>query len=268
MKIKNICAFSLVSAASLSLLPAAAISFTGSGYLQDFDGLISTGQTALTATVGTPNSLGVAGWEGTKSAGTGTTLNLIANDGALNTGALYSYGTTGSTDRALGNLASAGAITTFGASFTNNTGAAIDTIYFSYTGEYWRSSTSVQNVLAFSYGLSSTGILATDYLTNASMTAFTSLNLVGPAPVTTNAALNGNDPANQILTSASISGLNWQPGDTLYIRWADANDAGNDAGLAVDNFNLSLSPVPEPGTVALIGIGLSAVLFGARRRRA
>jgi len=70
-------------------------------------------------------------------------------------------------------------------------------------------------------------------------------------------------------TSGDISSLNWTPGSTLWIRFIDNNDAGNDDGLAVDNFTFSTpASVPEPATLATISL---AVLVGAAtgiRRRA
>jgi hypothetical protein len=86
--------------------------------------------------------------------------------------------------------------------------------------------------------------------------------------------LDGNLTANQASRSATIttfkgSALVWNPGETLYFRWQDANEAGNDAGLAIDNFSLTaFSSVPEPSSMALAGIVLGAgTWFRYRRRR-
>ena len=55
-----------------------------------------------------------------------------------------------------------------------------------------------------------------------------------------------NDPStNTVAVSATISGLTWAPGDSLFIRWNDFNDAGNDAGVAIDNLSM-IATVPEP----------------------
>jgi autotransporter-associated beta strand protein len=52
-------------------------------------------------------------------------------------------------------------------------------------------------------------------------------------------ALNGNDAANQTSITFTVSGLLWNPGTTLTLKWADINDAGNDNGLAVDNLTFA-----------------------------
>jgi hypothetical protein len=60
----------------------------------------------------------------------------------------------------------------------------------------------------------------------------------------------------------------WLPGETLWLRWVDLNNTGNDHGLAIDDFRLSVTAIPEPGTTALLLAGLAAVGLVARRRRA
>jgi hypothetical protein len=60
----------------------------------------------------------------------------------------------------------------------------------------------------------------------------------------------------------------WAAGDTLWVRWIEKNDPGNDHGLAIDNLSFSVSAVPEPQTYALFIAGIAALTFVARRRRA
>lgn len=54
------------------------------------------------------------------------------------------------------------------------------------------------------------------------------------------------------------------------ITWGDAtNDFGYDSNYLVDNVkfqDLGVSPVPEPSTYAMMGLGLAGLLLGSRRR--
>ena len=67
----------------------------------------------------------------------------------------------------------------------------------------------------------------------------------------TAAAVNGNDSSGRVPVSGSLSGLNWQPGQTLWIRWIDNNDSGNDHGLAIDDFSMQGSAPPSGPTFAI-----------------
>lgn len=245
-------------------------------YTQNFDGLgTSNVNSVFSATIGTIAAIPNLGteWDGAKIAGTGTTAtNLIANDGASTTGSIFSYGATGNSDRALGMLASNANTMAFGFALRNNTGLLIDAITIQFTQENWRSSTSAVNTMTFGLG-DSTMATGANYLTAASFESITALNLVGPDPVASNGQLNGNDPANQVARSATITtfkgaALAFNPGDVLYFRWQDANDTGNDAGIAIDNFSLTaFSSVPEPTSLALAGLALGAGSWFRLRRR-
>ncbi len=265
---KLIITISLAMVSIAGLNAQIAYNTVGGLYSEDFDGLISTGNVAnvFSSVVGTQAAIpNLAGWQGAKIGGNGTNAtNFTADTGSGTAGGLYSYGSTGSSDRALGALASGTNIMAFGASFTNNTGVTLTSVTITFDTEFWRSSTMSQNIHSFYWGLSSSGITNTDFLNNNLMTALTSLDLVGPSPVTSNGALDGNLSANRIAgVTATINTL-WNPGDTLFIAWRDANEQGNDAGLAIDNF--TMTAIPEPSTYALI-IGGGLLLLGIIRRR-
>ena len=213
------------------------VNFDGTAYTENFDGLVpTTGIFGPTAGVQTAIP-GASGWSGAKLSGSsGSATGLVAGNGGGNSGGLYSLGTTDSTERALGAVASGSNTMGFGVALTNTSGHTITSVTIRYTAEVWRSSTAQQNTLTFSYGLGSSGISATDYLTNSGMSTYPSLDLVGPAPVGTNGALDGNVVPNAQLVTALIDGLNWENGSTLFIRWTDFDNGGSDAALAVDDF--------------------------------
>jgi autotransporter-associated beta strand protein len=178
---------------------------------------------------------GTSGWDGTRIGGTGTSMPFNVDSGSSTQGALYSYGPSGSTDQAIGSIASGTNIGAFGVEITNNTGSTISSVDISYLGEFWRSSTVTQNILTFFYQVGPSG--SGNYLSDSNDIPLSALNLVGPAPVASNGALDGT--TNNATFSSSIANLNWANGTSLYLAWRDTNDTGNDAGLAVDNFSLT-----------------------------
>lgn len=259
-----------VASALLALLPVAQaqISVTSPSftYAQSFDSL-------TTSTTATPwvNDSTLPGWSLINSAGAAA-ATIVAGTGSSNAGSFYSFGGAGSGDRALGGAASGGAY--FGSpatgaiagwmvvAFTNNTNANIDGFTFGYSGEQWRNggNTSAQTMV-MEYGVGSSFAGVTSWTAPGAAADFTS-----PVVGSTAAAVDGNGAGLVTGLGGSYSGLTWAAGDTLYVRFVERNDTGNDHGLALDNFSFSVTAVPEPGTVALWLAGLGAIAFVARRR--
>jgi len=100
-----------------------------STYFQDFNTLASTGTP--------PFSTLPTGWLFSES-GSAANATYNLNTGSTTTGDTYSFGSSGSTDRAFGGVASNNLSSTIGASFTNNTGSTITSLTISFTGEEWR----------------------------------------------------------------------------------------------------------------------------------
>lgn len=253
----------LPSASNAVVSTSISLASVGEVYSQDFDGLAGT---TFSSTAGEQFLLsGLDGWQAAKISGTGTSaMPFSINNGSGNSGGIHSYGPTGGTDRALGSIASGTNIPAFGVAFVNDTGSVLNKIAISFTAEFWRSSTTTQNVLTFGYGFSGGSLTDANYLSSPAALAFAGLNIVGPAPVAANGALDGDLSANQTSISAELSGLLWEPGQALYLRWQDNNDVGNDAGLALDNF--TFTAIPEPTSYALL-LGAAALGLAARRRR-
>jgi hypothetical protein len=61
-------------------------------------------------------------------------------------------------------------------------------------------------------------------------------------------------------STTEISGLNWLPGQTLVIRFRDANVGGTDRLSFIDDITF----IPEPSSLGLVG---SAIGLLAMRRR-
>ena len=205
----------------------AQISLTGGAYTQDFNTLSNTAGS-------TTNNLTITGWLMTETGGGARDNEQYAVDpGSSNTGDTYSYGTAGSTDRALGGLRSGTLVPLFGASFTNNTGSTITSLNISYTGEEWRLGTAARtDQINFEYSTN-----ATD-LTTGTWTGVSALNFITPVTATVGAK-DGNAAANRTVISTVITGLSIPNGATFIIRWTDTDATGADDGLAIDDFSIT-----------------------------
>jgi hypothetical protein len=161
-----------------------------------------------------------------------------------------------------------------GLMLTNTTGQTLTGFSLSYVGEQWRNGgANAAQKLDFQYSLTATAISdPNSAFVNADALDFTSPIASGAA-----AGLNGNLAANRTAISSTVSGITWLPGQTLWLRWVDVNDGFGvdpafngtsnstaDHGLGIDD--LSFSAVPEPGSLALLGLGAGGMLV--RRRRA
>jgi LPXTG-site transpeptidase (sortase) family protein len=214
----------LVSVLPKNAKAAGTISLTtmGSTYFQNFNSLVSSG-TSTTLPIG---------WD-FREVGTGANTTYAAGTGSSSVGNTYSFGATGSTERALGGLQSTVLIPVYGASFTNNTGSVITSLAIVYTGEEWRLGTAGRiDQLTFEYSTTATG------LTTGAWIGVPVLDFTTPDTITTGAK-NGNAATERTALSATISGLNIATGSTFWIRWTDLDASGADDGLAIDDFSLT-----------------------------
>ncbi len=220
----------------------AQVSFTGAPYTQNFNTLATSG-----AANAWTNNTTIPGWFLYSQSAGGTSISAYGTDNAAgtNTGSFFSYGSTASAERALGGTASGGVY--FGspasgaiagwiaAAFTNNSGADINTITLGFNGEQWRNggNTSAQTmVLEYGFGPS--------FTTVTSWTApGANFNWASPVTGATAASVDGNVAGLVSGKGGTLSSLNWTNGSVLWIRWVERNDAGNDHGLAIDDFSIS-----------------------------
>jgi hypothetical protein len=196
--------------------------------------------------------------------------------GSANTGAFWSFGSAGSTERALGMVSSntmsdAGVESYYGAALVNNTGQHLASFTLSYNGEQWRdggAATPNAQSITFDWSTTATSIDDSDEFTDAAALDFTSPTFANTGG---GGALDGNDaslplPINKTaIGPVTVSGINWRPGRTLWIRWSDVNNAGNDHGLAIDDI-VFRAAVPEPASFSFVLLATVA-LVGARRMR-
>lgn len=217
------------------------------------------------------NTLAMSGTSSTLPNGWAmSTATYTADTGSSTTGGMKSYGSTGSSERALGSLASGTTGTLFyGAEFQNKTGGIIDSLDIIYTGEQWRRGANTPQraeTLFFEYSLNATSVI--DGL--ATWTGVSTLDFTSPNATTTSAsALNGNLGANKTALGDTINGsLMIANNATFWIRYRDPDNSGNDHGLAVDDFSLTPQGIiPEPSSAILLAVGVMAFALAYWRKR-
>jgi hypothetical protein len=204
----------------------------GTAYTQDFNTLSNVAGS-------TTNDLAIDGWV-LSEGGLGGRDNeqYAVDDGSSNTGDTYSYGTAGSPDRALGALQSNSLTATFGAVFFNQTAFTVmDSITISYVGEQWRFGQAGRGAdrLDFQYSVGVTDVPTGPW------TDFDALDFSTPNTAATIGETDGNTAAFRAPVSATIAGVNFGPQMYLFVRWVDADIAGPEDGLAIDDFSLAPS---------------------------
>lgn len=263
----------VVAAAATSSQAAVMYTTAGSTYTENFNTLaIVNNVNAWT------NDVTIPGWHAFRQPAPGTAMVSYRTDfGNSNTGNIYSFGAAGSTERAFGSIGSSGAAYTapggagpgtnvvaayYGMLITNNTGGAIENMTVTYDMEQWRdggAATPVAQPMVASWAINPTDMFAASFVVGATTNSPVFVNTASGAPVDGNAAgLVAN-------VSFVVPGT-MAAGETLWVRFRELNDSGNDHAQAVDNFRFTASAVvvPEPASIGLLALG---ALAGARRCR-
>lgn len=202
-----------------------AVSLTGpgAGASQDFN--------TLGSVHGATSDVLPAGWYFLEVGNSNANGTYLVDDGSSPSGNTFSYGANGSSERALGVLASNSVQATIGAQLKNDSGSPLSDLQVSFHVEQWRLGTlNGADKLTFSYSTDATS------LSTGTWTAYPALDAIAPVTAgTAGTKLDGNAVANRAEVSALLSGLSLPPSGTLWIRWADANDADVDDALAIDD---------------------------------
>ncbi|MEM9227008.1 MAG: PEP-CTERM sorting domain-containing protein [Verrucomicrobiota bacterium] len=147
-----------------------------------------------------------------------------------------------------------------GLQLTNDTGVTLTSFSLGYVGQQWFESESTQNnqfVVSYQFGD------PTD-LNDGVWTVIPELEFNSPKDSGADQNLDGTLPENQeTLAPATITSISWEDGEDLWIRWFDANSAGFDQGIAIDD--VTFTAVPEPSAYSLL-VGLLAVALVWKRR--
>lgn len=250
--------------AAVSAQAAISVDATNFAHGESFDTL-----TTSTSNTAWSNDLTLPGWSLFTSSGVAAPT-YAADSGSSNTGTFRSYGSSGSGERALGGAGSGGSY--FGSpasgaiagwiavAFRNDTGTALTGFTLGFDGEQWRNggnTTAQPMVLEYGFGSSFGSVAWT--------APGGSFDWSSPVTGSSAAAVDGNGAGRVTGLGGSIETA-WAAGDSLWIRWTERNDVGNDHGLAIDNLSFSVSAVPEPDATAMLLAGLATIGFLVRRR--
>jgi hypothetical protein len=241
------------------------MSATGSN-TETFDALISTGTSTWSDNSTIPN------WFSQR-----TTPGVILNTGtgSSNTGGLYSFGSTGATERALGTVGSGNANNgggfAHGVQLKNTSGSNISDIKVSYTLEQWRNGGTINvQPLNVYFKISSSAIAAlnppdtftvppVDINAINGWTPIPALSLSTPINVLGGGLLDGNLAANKVsVSNIAIPGLNLANNEFIMIKWDDSNHVTSDHGIGIDDVTISwtvsaVSPTLSASTLTTFG---------------
>src|SRR6185369_13316244 len=161
---------------------------------ENFDTLATGGSTNAWADNST-----IPGWYSQFELAPTNPTVYIANAGGTNNGAIYSFGTGTSTERAFGSASSGTPGTIYNAvRLTNNTGGTITSFAISFIGEQWRNGGNVSaQTLAFQYQVANAGTISDANTPTTGWTGFSALDFVSPTTGAAAAALDGNAAANR-----------------------------------------------------------------------
>ena len=183
-----------------------------------------------------------------------------------------SFGAASANDRALGDIGSStiapdiatppdGNNLYLALRLHNDTGETLERFTLSYYGEQWHGSgVSTPETMTFSWSTAATSVSDASSL----FTAVPTLGWTAPVTLGAEGAVDGN--VNRVAVGPVIvTGFSWAPGTDLWLRWTDPQTLTvRDDGMALDDLSF-FAEVPEPSTIALLGLGLAGLL--ARRRR-
>ncbi|HET7843368.1 MAG TPA: endonuclease [Xanthomonadales bacterium] len=182
----------------------------------------------------------------------------LADDGTATSGNAYSYGSTGSSERALGSIASNSTPSVvYGAQLSNDTGSTLTSLDIGLRKEIWRRGDAAADKLVFAYSTDATS-LATGTWTN-----FPALDVTPPSGGAVGIR-DGNAPGNFATLSGTLTGISVAPGAKLWVRWSELNASGADDALAIDDVRFGPAGDFPPAVTSTAPLnGATGVAVGA-----
>jgi T5SS/PEP-CTERM-associated repeat protein len=255
----------LLADGSIEVSAPPAILMSSGNYTQDFASL------AMSGGVEWRDNSTLLGWYAAETLPPTNITAYVASDGSSATGELYSFGSTGSSERALGSIASIGGTgdISYGLCLTNDSANTLSNFTISYTGEQWRcSGTAAARTLTFSYKTSASAITNSEPGVVTNWTEVATLDFTSPTVFIPTTALDGNASTNrQVFSQVLVPGLVVPAGQNVFLRWR--YPASSPHGLAVDDLTISFSVLAPRftsifstnGVAQLTGIGESNVTY-------
>jgi len=241
--------FAVLSALAGFITAAPAqVNYSGGTYQQNFDALPASG----TSIPWTDNST-LPGWYAWRTTPNSPPATINLDDGSLTaTAYLHNYGTSGSTDRALGLLpGSTPGNVMVGLRLRNNSSVTYSSFTVTYDGEQWRSASSSPRTLTFACAVGTPANL-NDSSVNWVPNGW--LNFISPVLNSGGVALDGNAAGNRSTNlTGTVGGITWAPGTELWLRFTNPNQSGGNAGLALDNLVFSASTNVVSGYSNVLG---------------
>lgn len=238
------------------------ITSDGYTYQQDFNSLAATGSSNAWL-----DNITLPGWFAANAGGTslpvGTTSASIntyrANNGSSSSVGLFSFGTVGSSERALGaaNSNDNGDIV-YGVLFENNCGVGMNSATLTLRAEQWRrtqTSTPGHQRIKVSYAIANPFALSTDNLFEESQfieipeAYLLTLDTTTQQP---HAALDGNAAGLNASVTVSFP-ISLPPGWQLFLRFFDENTSGVDMAVAIDDLSITFSQSTQSYVTATSG---------------
>lgn len=234
--------FACLLAASSGGFAQVPITTLGSPVTETFDTL---------ANAGTANTVVPTGWAFVENPGNTT---YAASTGSSTAGNTYSFGASGSTERAFGMIQSGSVNSTIGAVFRNDTGGPIQSVVIEYFGEQWRLGAADRtDRIDFQYSLDATSITGPGTWVDLNTLDFSSPDTAAPG-----GARDGNDAQHRVRRFGLLNNINVAAGGTFAIRFLDVNATDSDDGLAIDDFTV----IGLPQTPAVVNAESQAFVEG------
>ncbi len=226
---KKLFTFLSIALALTSIDAQISITSSSFSYTQDFSTLATTGTSSALPT----------GWALLEKGGAAADQVYAANNGASNSGNMYSMGS--GADRALGALRSGSLSPLYGVGFVNNAASSITSMNVSYLGETWRSAraTSIPDTIFVEYAIGATGIDTV----NGTWVRIPQLVYTSPATSATSVA-GSTAPLSSTTITSTLSSINIPTSSTIYFRFVDGNPAGSDDMIGIDDFQISMVAIP------------------------